>query len=215
MPPEKRLDLQNLTRPNLHILLWKLLQKRLQKRGWTFEISPGLTGIYCYENDSRNASRKEVGPSKSHPAIPAYFGPFLLWKWLKKCLQKRGWTFEISPFNTGLFCYRNDSKNALRKEVGPWKSHPAIPAYFAIEMTQKMPREKRLDLRNLTLQYRPILLWKWLKKCLEKRGWTFEISPCNTGLFYYENDSKNASRNEDRPSKSHPAIPAYFGPILL
>ena len=133
------------------------------------------------------------------------YRPISLWKWLKKCLKKRGWTFEISPCNTGLFCYENVSRNASRNKIGPSKSHPEIPAYFAMKRHQEMPRERKLDLPNLTLQYRPILLWKWLKKCLAKRGWTFKISPCKTGIYCYENDSRNASRKEVGPSKSHPA----------
>ena len=145
-PREKRLDLQNLTLQNWHILPWKWLQKLLEKRGWTFKISPGLTGIYCYENDS---------------------------------------------------------KNALRKEVGPSKSHPTKLAYIAIKMTLKTPREKKLELQNLTRPNWHILLWKWLQKRLEKRGWTFEISPCKTGIYCYENDSRNASRKVVEPSKSH------------
>ena len=147
-PRERRLDLQNLTLQNWHILLWKLLKKRLEKGGWTFKISPSKTGIYCNENDLRNASRKRVRPSKSHPAKLAY---------------------------------------------------------IAIKMTQETPQERRLDLRNLTRPNWHILLWKWLQKRLKKRGWTFEISPCKTGIYCYENDSRNASRKEVGPSKSHPA----------
>ena len=188
-PREKWLDLQNLTWPNWHILLWKWLQKCLEKRGWTFKISPGLTGIYCYENASRNASKKKVGPSKSHPAKLAYIvmkmtpetprekrldlrnltrpnWHKLLWKWLQKRLEKSGWTFKISPGLTGIYCKKNDSRNASRKEVGPLKSHLLKLAYIAMKMPQETPREKRLDLRNLTLQNWHILLWKWLKKRL-------------------------------------------------
>ena len=82
----------------------------------------------------------------------------------------------ILPYNTGLFCYANDSRNGSWKETGPCKSHPTIPtnfvmgitaskketrpckshltilANFVIEMTPKMPPERRLDLLNLSLQ---------------------------------------------------------------
>ena len=152
-PQEKRLDLRNLTRPNWHIMLWKWLQKRLEKRSWTFKISPCKTGIHCYENDSRNASRNKVGPSKSHLAYLAY---------------------------------------------------------IAMKMTPERPQEKRLDLRNLTRPNWHILLWKWLHKGLQKRGWTSEISPGLTGIYCYENDSRNASRKEVGPSKSHSAKLTYI-----
>merc|ERR1712001_638082 len=153
-PPEKRLDFRNLTRPNY---------------------------IYCHENDSRNASRKEVGPSKSHPPKLAYIAMkmtpetprekrldlqnltlqnwhILLCKCLQKRLEKRGWTFEISPGLMGIYCYENDSRNASRIEVGPSKSHSAKLAYIVMKMTQETPQEKRLDFRNLTLQNWHILL---------------------------------------------------------
>ena len=38
------------------------------------------------------------------------------------------------------------------------KPHPQKLAFIAIKMSQETPREKRLDLRNLTLQYWHILL---------------------------------------------------------
>merc|ERR1712015_332336 len=90
----------------------------------------------------------EVGPLKSHPSKLA----FIAIKINKKRLEKGGWTFEISPSKTGIYCYENDSRNASRKGVGPSKSHPSKLAYIAMKMTQETPRKKRLDLQNLTLQ---------------------------------------------------------------
>merc|ERR1712015_487385 len=87
----------------------------------------------------------EVGPLKSHPSKLA----FIAIKINQNRLEKRGWTFKISPSKTGIYCYENDSRNASRKEVGPSKSHPAKLAYIAMKMTPETPREKRLDLRNL------------------------------------------------------------------
>merc|ERR1712001_219637 len=93
-PPEKRLDFRNLTRPNY---------------------------IYCHENDSRNASRKEVGPSKSHPPKLAYIAMKMTPETPgEKRLDLRNLTRPKS-----IYCYENDSRKAWRKEVGPSKSHPA------------------------------------------------------------------------------------------
>merc|ERR1712020_90261 len=46
-------------------------------------------------------------------------------------------------------------------------------------MTLEMPSEKKLDLQNLTQQYRSELLGKGPYECPQKRVWTFEISPSN------------------------------------
>merc|ERR1712015_449767 len=89
----------------------------------------------------------EVGPLKSHPSKLA----FIAIKINKKRLEKSGWTFEISPSKTGIYCYENDSRNASRKEVRPLKSHPPKLAFIAIKMSQETPREKRLDLRRSNL----------------------------------------------------------------
>ena len=60
-------------------------------------------------------------------------------KMTQKRLEKRGWTFQISPSKTGIYYYKDDSKNASRKEVGPLKSDPPKLAYIAMKMTQETP----------------------------------------------------------------------------
>ena len=98
--------------------------------------------------------KKKGGPWKSHSPKLA----FIAMKMTQKRLEKRGWTFKILLSKTGIYCYKNDSRNASRKEVEPSKSHSSKLAYIAMKMTQKTPREKRLDLQNLTLQNWHILL---------------------------------------------------------
>ena len=48
-----------------------------------------------------------------------------------------------------------------------------------------------------------------LEMPLEK-GWTFEISACNTGFNCQGNDPRNALRKEFGPSKSDPKISALI-----
>ena len=69
----------------------------------------------------------------------------------------------------------------IKDDVGTSKSHPVISASIAREMSLWMQKKKALDLRNLTQQYRPKLLGKCPYECLEKKLWTFEISPSNIG----------------------------------
>ena len=75
-----------------------------------------------------------------------------------KTPQETRLTLEISPSLTDIYCNENDSRNASRKVVGPSKSHPAKLAYIAMKMTPETPREKWLDLQNLTWPNWHILL---------------------------------------------------------
>merc|ERR1711978_639358 len=74
-----------------------------------------------------------------------------------------------------------------------------------------MPKEKALDLRNLTQQYRPQFLGKRPYECLKKKLWTFEISPSNIGPNCKGNGPMNALRKSFGPSKSLQAISAPIG----